>query len=126
MHSFPWKRRVTYSPLGHSFAPGFEEVQWDPDAVSVPLQLAADEEVIAPGEKSSENYQIVKGVSETKACPQGCPRGTASGICMGWHECMDTKGRGFRSSVLVAIQMGSQAQFPSALVFLSSDPGAAE
>lgn len=31
-----------------------------------PLQHGADEEVIAPGEKSSENYQIVKGVSETK------------------------------------------------------------
>lgn len=34
--------------------------------LSCPLQHGADEEVIAPGEKSSENYQIVKGVSETK------------------------------------------------------------
>lgn len=37
-----------------------------------PLQHGADEEVIAPGEKSSENYQIVKGVSEIKPRPRGC------------------------------------------------------
>lgn len=58
--------------MGCSYAQGSGEVQWDPGAVSVPLQHAADEEVIAPGEKSSENYQIVKGVSETEFCSQGC------------------------------------------------------
>uniref|UniRef100_A0A663MJA0 Inositol 1,4,5-trisphosphate receptor n=1 Tax=Athene cunicularia TaxID=194338 RepID=A0A663MJA0_ATHCN len=48
-------------------------VQWDPEAVSLPLQHAADEEVIAPGEKSSENYQIVKGILErlNKMCGVG-------------------------------------------------------
>lgn len=44
---------------------------WDPDAISVPLQHTADEEVIAPGEKSSENYQIVKGVRKTTSYLQG-------------------------------------------------------
>uniref|UniRef100_A0A672UMW1 Inositol 1,4,5-trisphosphate receptor n=1 Tax=Strigops habroptila TaxID=2489341 RepID=A0A672UMW1_STRHB len=36
-------------------------------------ELAADEEVIAPGEKSSENYQIVKGILErlNKMCGVG-------------------------------------------------------
>uniref|UniRef100_A0A8C0VA62 Inositol 1,4,5-trisphosphate receptor n=2 Tax=Passeriformes TaxID=9126 RepID=A0A8C0VA62_CYACU len=38
-----------------------------------PLQHGADEEVIAPGEKSSENYQIVKGILErlNKMCGVG-------------------------------------------------------
>uniref|UniRef100_A0A8C0EPU0 Inositol 1,4,5-trisphosphate receptor n=1 Tax=Bubo bubo TaxID=30461 RepID=A0A8C0EPU0_BUBBB len=50
-----------------------DKVQWDPEAVSLPLQHAADEEVIAPGEKSSENYQIVKGILErlNKMCGVG-------------------------------------------------------
>uniref|UniRef100_A0A803YSI0 Inositol 1,4,5-trisphosphate receptor n=1 Tax=Meleagris gallopavo TaxID=9103 RepID=A0A803YSI0_MELGA len=52
---------------------GFGEVWWDPEAISVPLQHTADEEVIAPGEKSSENYQIVKGILErlNKMCGVG-------------------------------------------------------
>lgn len=58
-------------PVGCSCGPGFGEVWRDSDAASVPSQHTADEEVIAPGEKSSENYQIVKGVSGTENCPQG-------------------------------------------------------
>uniref|UniRef100_A0A8C3LVG9 Inositol 1,4,5-trisphosphate receptor n=1 Tax=Chrysolophus pictus TaxID=9089 RepID=A0A8C3LVG9_CHRPC len=52
---------------------GSGEVWWDPEAISVPLQHTADEEVIAPGEKSSENYQIVKGILErlNKMCGVG-------------------------------------------------------
>ncbi|NXF12916.1 ITPR3 protein, partial [Smithornis capensis] len=44
-----------------------------PRCCCVPLQHAADEEVIAPGEKSSENYQIVKGILErlNKMCGVG-------------------------------------------------------
>lgn len=56
----------------------------DRGAVPVPLQHAADEEVIAPGEKSSENYQIVKGVSETESCPRAVPGGPASDVRLAW------------------------------------------
>lgn len=79
-------------PVGWGCAPGSAELRWDSDTVSVPLQLAADEEVIAPGEKSSENYQIVKGVSETKSRPQGCAAGRAgSSWAPGTHICMASK-----------------------------------
>uniref|UniRef100_A0A8C3LY13 Inositol 1,4,5-trisphosphate receptor n=1 Tax=Chrysolophus pictus TaxID=9089 RepID=A0A8C3LY13_CHRPC len=58
---------------GSCHSPGSGEVWWDPEAISVPLQHTADEEVIAPGEKSSENYQIVKGILErlNKMCGVG-------------------------------------------------------
>uniref|UniRef100_A0A8C3KKS9 Inositol 1,4,5-trisphosphate receptor n=1 Tax=Calidris pygmaea TaxID=425635 RepID=A0A8C3KKS9_9CHAR len=41
------------------------------------------DKVIAPGEKSSENYQIVKGVSDTKPCPLGTNKKGKGEIIMG-------------------------------------------
>uniref|UniRef100_A0A8C3LZ46 Inositol 1,4,5-trisphosphate receptor n=1 Tax=Chrysolophus pictus TaxID=9089 RepID=A0A8C3LZ46_CHRPC len=67
------KSELWVDKKGSCHSPGSGEVWWDPEAISVPLQHTADEEVIAPGEKSSENYQIVKGILErlNKMCGVG-------------------------------------------------------
>lgn len=99
-----------------------ERCSWDPGAISVPLQHAADEEVIAPGEKSSENYQIVKGVSETESCPQGCPwqHGQRCLPGLGWHGCTSKKGRAEIMAGISKLSGGSVEISPSQGLFPSA------
>ena len=97
-------------------------MQWDPGVVFLPLQHAADEEVIAPGEKSSENYQIVKGVSETESCPQGCSwrHGQRCLPGLGWHGCTSEEGKGEVMRGISKFSRGSVEMSPSQGLFLAT------